>query len=103
MDQQNWRKLTKRLISTQMKRRDVKYEELSQRLDALGFKQSASNLGTKVSTGVLGADLLLAVLFALDFKQLTDGDIEDVLQDLGINTEQLKTDSKMNKSDDHPS
>jgi len=90
MDQQTWRKLVKRLISTQMKKRDVKYEGLSQRLDKLGIKQSASNLGTKVSTGVMGADLLLAVLFSLDFKQLTDGEIEDVLQDLGIDTEKLK-------------
>ena len=89
-DQQTWRKLVKRLISTQMKKRDVKYEILSQRLDKIGIKQSASNLSTKVSTGVLGDDLLLAVLFALDFKQLTDGDIEDVLQDLGIDADQLK-------------
>ncbi|MBL4868466.1 MAG: hypothetical protein JKY67_19035 [Pseudomonadales bacterium] len=89
-DQQTWRKLVKRLISTQMKKRDVKYEILSQRLSKLGIKQSASNLSTKVSTGVLGADLLLAILFALDFKQLTDSDIEDVLQDLGVNIEQLK-------------
>jgi len=94
MDQQTWRKLVKRLISTQMKKRDVKYEALSQRLDKLGIKQSASNLGTKVSTGVMGADLLLAVLFSLDFKQLTDGEIEDVLQDLGIDTEKLKGELK---------
>ena len=85
-DQQTWRKLAKRLISTQMKKRDVKYEMLSQRLATLGIKQSASNLSTKVSSGVLGAELLLAILFALDFKQLTVSDIEDVLQDIGVDT-----------------
>ena len=84
MDQQTWRKVVKRLISTQMKKRDVKYEDLSQRLAKLGIKQSASNLGTKVSNGVLGADLLLAILFALDFKHLAMEDISDVLEDLGV-------------------
>ena len=68
----------KRLIRSQMVLRGVDYKQLSQLLADIGIEQSSGTLRTKVSTGTLGAQLLVAIMIALDVKTLDMEQVGDV-------------------------
>jgi len=72
----------KRVIRSQMILKGVDYSQLSQLLENLGIQQSSGTLRTKVSTGTLGAQLLLAMLIALEVKTLDMEQIGDVWREL---------------------
>ncbi|MBT0585715.1 DUF6471 domain-containing protein [Alteromonas oceanisediminis] len=78
----NWRNVVQRVVKTEMSRRDIRYQELSERLAAIGVMQSADNLRNKVNKGILGADLLLQMLSVLNVKQLSFDDIHEMLADV---------------------
>lgn len=80
-----WRQLVQRLIKGEMSRRGVRYQDLSTRLLALGINQSADNLRNKVSKGILGADLLLQIMYVLNFRKIDRDDIHDIFSELGKN------------------
>ncbi|WP_240485154.1 DUF6471 domain-containing protein [Aestuariibacter salexigens] len=67
-----------------MSKRGVKYQQLSERLGAIGIEQSADNLRNKVNKGILGADLLLQVMYVLNIRQIDRQDLHDMLQELGV-------------------
>jgi hypothetical protein len=71
-----------RLLKTEMSRHDVRYQELSERLAAIGVEQSADNLRNKVNKGILGADLLLQVVSVLNVKSINTADVADLLADI---------------------
>ncbi|MDM7859677.1 DUF6471 domain-containing protein [Alteromonas sp. ASW11-36] len=77
-----WRTVVQRLIKTEMSRRDVRYQELSERLAAVGTQQSADNLRNKVNKGILGADLLLQILSVLQVKNVNMQELEDIFTDI---------------------
>ena len=77
-----WRVVVQRMIKTEMSRRDVRYQELSERLAAAGTQQSADNLRNKVNKGILGADLLLQILSVLQVKSLSMQELEDIYSDV---------------------
>ena len=77
-----WRSVVQRLIKTEMSRRDVRYQELSERLAAAGTQQSADNLRNRVNKGILGADLLLQILSALQVKNLSMQELEEIFTDV---------------------
>lgn len=79
-----WRQLVERLIKGEMSRRGVKYQDLSQRLTAIGINQSADNLRNKVNKGILGADLLLQIMYVLNFRKIDREDIQDIFHDMGV-------------------
>ncbi len=72
----------KRLIRSQMILRGVDYNQLSAMLSEIGIEQSSGTLRTKVSTGTLGAQLLLAILIALDVKTMDMEQVGDVWREL---------------------
>ncbi|MFC4698869.1 DUF6471 domain-containing protein [Glaciecola siphonariae] len=78
----DWRSLVQRLLKTELSKKGVKYQDLSDKLAAIGIHQSADNLRNKVNKGIMGADLLLQIIFVLNIKQLRYEDIEEMLQDI---------------------
>jgi hypothetical protein len=78
----DWRNLVQRLLKAELSKKGVKYQDLSDKLSAIGVQQSADNLRNKVNKGILGADLLLQIIFVLNIKQIRHEDIEDMLQDI---------------------
>jgi hypothetical protein len=77
-----WRNAVQRLLKTEMSRHDVRYQELSERLAAVGVEQSADNLRNKVNKGILGADLLLQIVSVLNVKAISMADVGDLLDDI---------------------
>jgi len=78
----DWRELVSRLIKSEMSKRKVKYEDLSQLLEAQGTKQSAANLRNKINRGILGADLFIQLVLVLNIKQIDRESILDILNSL---------------------
>ncbi|WP_334013804.1 DUF6471 domain-containing protein [Alteromonas sp. S167] len=62
--------------------RGVKYQTLSQRLEEIGIDQSADNLRNKVNKGIMGADLLLQILYVLKARPIDSTLLEEILTDL---------------------
>ena len=82
IDNAVWRELVSRLIKADMAKKNLKYEDLSQLLDAHGTKQSADNLRNKINRGILGADLYLQLFLVLNIKQLNQEAIVEILEDI---------------------
>nr|WP_297349770.1 DUF6471 domain-containing protein [uncultured Glaciecola sp.] len=78
----DWRKLVQRLLKTELSKKGIKYQDLSDKLSAVGVDQSADNLRNKINKGILGADLLLQIVFVLNIKQIKYEDIEEMLADM---------------------
>lgn len=78
-DRNQWRQAVQRIVRSEMSIRGVKYQSLSDRLAEIGIVQSADNLRNKVNKGILGADLLLQILFVLNARALSKETIEAVL------------------------
>ncbi|WP_348675898.1 DUF6471 domain-containing protein [uncultured Abyssibacter sp.] len=57
-------------LKAEKARHGLTFENLSQRLKAIGIEQSASNLGSKFSTGVMSAQLFIALLSVLEVRSL---------------------------------
>lgn len=79
----DWRQLVQRLLKAEMSKRGIKYQDLSDRLLAIGIHQSADNLRNKVNKGILGADLLLQILFVLNVRKVGREEILDIFADIG--------------------
>lgn len=84
----DWRQLVQRLLKAEMSKRAVKYQDLSDRLAIIGIVQSADNLRNKVNKGILGADLLLQIMFVLNVRRLGREEILDVFADMGMGPEE---------------
>lgn len=74
-----WRELVSRLVKSEMTKRKLRYEDLSQRLALYGVQQSADNLRNKINRGIMGADLLLQVVFVLDIHGLDKAMLAEIL------------------------
>lgn len=75
-----WRELVSRLIRSEMTKRKLRYEDLSQRLAQQGISQTADNLRNKINRGIMGADLLLQLIFVLDVRSLDKSALSELLQ-----------------------
>ena len=65
---------TRRFIKAELKRADVTYEQLAERLKAHGLTETKASIANKLSRGTVGATFLLATLAALELEgmQLAD-------------------------------
>jgi hypothetical protein len=81
----DWRNLVQRLLKAELSKKGIKYQDLSDRLKAVGIEQSADNLRNKINKGILGADLLLQIVFVLNIKQIRHEDIVEMLNDIKSN------------------
>jgi len=84
---EDWRKMLQRLLKAEMSRRGARYQDLSERLAEIGIVQSADNLRNKVNRGIMGADLLLQIIYVLNINKLERNDIVAVFEAMGIDTE----------------
>lgn len=80
----DWRQVVQRLLKAEMSKRGVKYQDLSARLASIGINQSADNLRNKVNKGILGADLLLQIMFVLNVRRIERDEIVDIFSDMGL-------------------
>ena len=83
----DWRQLVQRLLKAEMSKRGVKYQDLSNRLSSINVNQSADNLRNKVNKGILGADLLLQIMYVLNMRHISRDDMVDIFQDMGVDPE----------------
>lgn len=79
-----WRQVVQRILKAEMSKRGVKYQDLSVRLSSIGVNQSADNLRNKVNKGILGADLLLQIMYVLNVRRIERDEIVDIFDDLGV-------------------
>ncbi|MEP0355670.1 DUF6471 domain-containing protein [Paraglaciecola sp.] len=79
----DWRQLVQRILKAEMSKRGTKYQDLSDRLSTIGVHQSADNLRNKVNKGIMGADLLLQIMYVLNMRRIERDDILDIFADLG--------------------
>ena len=83
----DWRQLVQRLLKAEMSKRGVKYQDLSNRLSSINVNQSADNLRNKVNKGILGADLLLQIMYVLNMRHISRDDMVDIFEDMGVDPE----------------
>lgn len=84
LKQADWRQMLQRLLKAEMSRRGIRYQELSDRLADIGIQQSADNLRNKVNKGIMGADLLLQIMFVLDIQTIERDDLIKVFEAMGV-------------------
>lgn len=77
-----WRELVSRLLKAELAKRKMKYEDLSQRLAQCGVRQSADNLRNKINRGIMGADLLLQIVYVLEVRGLDKQALAELLETL---------------------
>lgn len=65
-----WEAVAWRLLKEEMRKRKVTYQELSQRLEAQGIRESADRLNRKINRRRFSAAFFLACLAALDVRSL---------------------------------
>ena len=73
-----WAGVIKRLLKTVMAKQDLSYKDLSYRLRQIGTDQSPDNLRNKINKGVLGAQLLLQIIYVCD-ERIDNREIEELL------------------------
>jgi hypothetical protein len=69
-----WAEDTKRLLRAEMTRRGLTYEELSERLAAIGVNDTAVNLRNKVARGRFSGIFLVQCLTAIGARALRLGE-----------------------------
>jgi hypothetical protein len=71
-----WAEDVKRLLRAEMTRRGVTYDDLSERLAAIGIKDTAVNLRNKVARGRFSAVFLIQCLAAMGVHLLRIEDLD---------------------------
>lgn len=65
-----WQDRVKGLLKAELKRRNVGYRELAERLEAMGVHDSERNIANKISRGGFTAVFLVQCLEAIGLKDL---------------------------------
>jgi hypothetical protein len=65
-----WAERAKGLLKAELKRRDIGYRELAEKLTAMGTPETERNLANKISRGGFTAAFLLQALKAIGCQQL---------------------------------
>jgi len=68
--QKEWQERAKRLLKAELKRRDVSYRQLSERLADIGVAETDRNIANKISRGGFTAAFFLQCLSAIGCKHL---------------------------------
>lgn len=74
--EQEWTERTKRLLKSELKRADITYEELAQRMTAMGLTETKVSIASKLSRGGFGATFFLAAMKAIGVEQVRLADFE---------------------------
>ncbi len=62
---ENWENRVKGLLKAELKRRDVTYQELTERLAAIGVSETPENIANKLSRGKFSAVFFIQCLDVL--------------------------------------
>jgi len=73
-DDKNWESKVKGLLKAELKRRNVTYPELVEKLSALGVAETPENIANKISRGKFTAVFMMQCLEAIDCKTLRLGE-----------------------------
>lgn len=65
-----WARKARGLLKAELKRRDVSYQQLAERLAGLGVKESPASIANKISRGKFTAAFLLQSLEAIGCRSL---------------------------------
>ena len=84
-----WNKYVKRLVKSEMLKRDVKVEQLVILLRNIGVNETKSSINSKISRGTFSAAFLLQVLQVIGCKEL------DIISPIEMN---LKIESQLQSS-----
>ena len=82
MEQTNWRMVVQRLIKSEMTLKGLRYQELSDKLAEIGVQQTADNLRNKVNKGILGADLLVQIMYVMEVKKVERDRVKEIIKNL---------------------
>ena len=82
VEKANWRMVVQRLIKSEMTLKGLRYQELSEKLAEIGVQQTADNLRNKVNKGILGADLLIQVMYVMDVKKVERERVKEIIKNL---------------------
>ena len=85
----DWRQLIQRVIKAEMSKRDVKYQDLSDRLHSIGVSQSADNLRNKINKGILGADLFWQIMMVLNVQQIERRELLEIFSEMNVQLDSL--------------
>ncbi len=66
----DWSARAKGLLKSELKRRNIGYRELAEKLEAIGVKESERNIANKISRGGFSAVFLLQCLEAIGVTDL---------------------------------
>ena len=66
----DWAETAKALLKAELKRRNVGYRELAEKLTAMGFAETERNIANKISRGGFTAAFLLQCLSAIGAKEV---------------------------------
>jgi hypothetical protein len=72
--EKEWADKTRRYLKAELKRADIGYKELADRLNAHGLEETEASITSKLARGTFAASFLLAVLTVLELEgiQLSD-------------------------------
>lgn len=73
--EEEWAQRAAKFLKAELKRADITYEQLAERLKEHGFNETKSGIASKLSRATISAALLLACLAVLG---LTGIDLEDL-------------------------
>jgi hypothetical protein len=73
--EREWAKRAARHLKAELKRADVTYEELAERLKAHGFEETRASIANKFARATVSAHFFLASLVAIGKEQVTLAEI----------------------------
>jgi hypothetical protein len=73
--QPSWEERAKRFLKAELKRADVSYQELAERLKKHGLEETEASIANKLSRGTFAATFFLAVLSAIECEAVNLADI----------------------------
>ncbi len=76
--EQDWTEQTKRFMKAELKRHDVTYEQLAERLTAGGMPETKASISNKISRGSFTAVFFLASMKAIGCQSVRVDDIAQV-------------------------
>ena len=70
MSDTEWQDKVKGILKAELKRRNVSYKELAERMEAMGIPEKAENINNKISRGGFSAVFLIQALTAIGVKEV---------------------------------
>lgn len=69
----DWKAQAKQIIRAELKRRDLSYADLAERMEGIGIKANDRTLANKISSGGFSAVFFLQVMEAIGVKNVRLG------------------------------